>query len=160
MISGSPKFREGTSAVLISTDGRLLCLVKTTGDGVLLEFPSVVDAVECAVAVQAVMVERNEGVPADRQMLFRIRINLGDILIDGDDSGFRGGYARVRDVRVGHVGAVGVGYHPYVARGAWYRGAPVAAAAVGGAALGAAAAGAAAASAYPYCGYPPYPPCY
>src|SRR5262249_17884747 len=43
-------------------------------------------------------------------------------------------------------------YHPYVARGAWYRGAPYAAAAVGGAALGAAAVGAAAANAYPYCG--------
>ena len=51
-------------------------------------------------------------------------------------------------------------YHPYVARGAWYRGAPYAAAAVGGAALGAAAVGASAANAYPYCGYPPYPPCY
>jgi adenylate cyclase len=60
-------------------------LVKTTGDGVLLEFPSVVDAVECAVAVQAVMAERNEGVPAERRMLFRIGINLGDILIEGDD---------------------------------------------------------------------------
>ena len=60
-------------------------LVKTMGDGVLLEFPSVVDAVECAVAVQAVMAERNEGVPQDRRMLFRIGINLGDILIEGDD---------------------------------------------------------------------------
>jgi adenylate cyclase len=60
-------------------------IVKTTGDGVLLEFPSVVDAVECAVAVQAVMVERNEGVPAERRMLLRIGINLGDILIEGED---------------------------------------------------------------------------
>jgi TolB-like protein len=60
-------------------------LVKSTGDGVLLEFPSVVDAVDCSVAVQAVMAERNEGVPADRRMLFRIGINLGDILIEGDD---------------------------------------------------------------------------
>jgi TolB-like protein/Tfp pilus assembly protein PilF len=59
--------------------------VKSTGDGVLLEFPSVVDAVECAVAVQEVMAQRNEGVPEDRQMLFRIGINLGDILIEGDD---------------------------------------------------------------------------
>jgi TolB-like protein len=59
--------------------------VKSTGDGVLLEFPSVVDAVECAVAVQAVMAQRNEGVPGDRRMLFRIGINLGDILIEGDD---------------------------------------------------------------------------
>jgi len=60
-------------------------IVKTTGDGVLLEFPSVVDAVECAVAVQAVMAERNEGVPAERRMLLRIGVNLGDILIEGDD---------------------------------------------------------------------------
>jgi class 3 adenylate cyclase len=60
-------------------------LVKTTGDGVLLEFASVVDAVEYAVAMQAVMDQRNEGVPADRRMLFRIGINLGDILIEGDD---------------------------------------------------------------------------
>jgi len=60
-------------------------LVKTTGDGVLLEFPSVVDAAECAVAVQAAMAERNQGVPEDRRMLFRIGINLGDILIEGND---------------------------------------------------------------------------
>jgi TolB-like protein/Flp pilus assembly protein TadD len=60
-------------------------IVKTTGDGVLLEFSSVVDAVECAVAVQAVMAERNEHIPKDGRMLFRIGINLGDILIEGDD---------------------------------------------------------------------------
>jgi TolB-like protein/class 3 adenylate cyclase len=59
--------------------------VKTTGDDILLEFPSVVDAVECAVAVQAAMAERNNGIPEDRRMLFRIGINLGDILIEGDD---------------------------------------------------------------------------
>jgi adenylate cyclase len=71
-----------TDALVAKHGGRI---VKTTGDGVLLEFPSVVDAVECAVAVQAVMAERNEGVPAERRMLFRIGINLGDILIEGDD---------------------------------------------------------------------------
>src|SRR6188472_4552668 len=60
-------------------------LVKATGDGVLLEFPSVVDAVECAIPVQEVMAERNEGTPQDRRMLFRIGINLGDILIEGED---------------------------------------------------------------------------
>src|SRR5258708_7792284 len=60
-------------------------IVKTTGDGLLIEFPSVVDAVECAVAVQTVISERNEGIPQDRRMLFRIGINLGDILIEGDD---------------------------------------------------------------------------
>ena len=74
--------RAVTDALVAKHGGRL---VKTTGDGVLLEFPSVVDAVECAVAVQAVMAERNEGVPQDRRMLFRIGINLGDILIEGDD---------------------------------------------------------------------------
>src|ERR1700761_8410291 len=71
-----------TDALVTKHGGRL---VKSTGDGVLLEFPSVVDAVECAVAVQAVTAERNEGIPQDRRMLFRIGINLGDILIEGDD---------------------------------------------------------------------------
>src|SRR5580692_8826449 len=74
--------RKVTDALVAKHGGRL---VKTTGDGVLLEFPSVVDAVECAVAVQAVMDRRNEGLPVDRRMLFRIGINLGDILIEGDD---------------------------------------------------------------------------
>ena len=74
--------RAVTDALVAQHGGRL---VKTTGDGVLLEFPSVVDAVECAVAVQAVMAARNEGVPEDRRMLYRIGINLGDILIEGDD---------------------------------------------------------------------------
>src|SRR4249920_287700 len=74
--------RKVTDALVAKHGGRL---VKTTGDGVLLEFPSVVDAVECAVAVQAVMAERNQGVPEDRRMLFRIGVNLGDILIEGDD---------------------------------------------------------------------------
>ncbi len=74
--------RKVTDALVAKHGGRL---VKTTGDGVLLEFPSVVDAVECAVAVQAVMAERNQGVPEDRRMLLRIGINLGDILIEGDD---------------------------------------------------------------------------
>jgi TolB-like protein/Flp pilus assembly protein TadD len=74
--------RKVTDALVAKHGGRL---VKTMGDGVLLEFPSVVDAVECAVAVQAVMAERNEGIPQDRRMLFRIGINLGDILIEGDD---------------------------------------------------------------------------
>src|SRR5215472_13103140 len=74
--------RKVTDALVAKHGGRL---VKTTGDGVLLEFPSVIDAVECAVAVQAVMAERNLGVPEDRRMLFRFGINLGDILIDGDD---------------------------------------------------------------------------
>jgi TolB-like protein/tetratricopeptide (TPR) repeat protein len=74
--------RAVSDALVAKHGGRI---VKTTGDGLLLEFPSVVDAVECAVAVQAVMAERNHGIPQDRRMLFRIGINLGDILIEGDD---------------------------------------------------------------------------
>jgi TolB-like protein/class 3 adenylate cyclase/Flp pilus assembly protein TadD len=74
--------RAVSDALVAKHGGRI---VKTTGDGLLLEFPSVVDAVECAVAVQAVMVARNAGVPQDRRMLFRIGINLGDILVEGDD---------------------------------------------------------------------------
>jgi class 3 adenylate cyclase len=73
--------RRVTDALVAKHGGRL---VKTTGDGVLLELPSVVDAVECAVAVKAVMAQTNEGVPQDRRMVFRIGINLGDILIAGD----------------------------------------------------------------------------
>jgi TolB-like protein len=74
--------RKVTDALVAKHGGRL---VKTTGDGVLLEFPSVVDAVEYAVAVQEVMARRNEGTPQDQRMQFRIGINLGDILIEGDD---------------------------------------------------------------------------
>jgi class 3 adenylate cyclase len=69
-------------ALIAGHGGRI---VKTTGDGLLLEFASVVDAVECAIAMQAVMAERNAGVPPDGRMVFRIGINLGDILIEGDD---------------------------------------------------------------------------
>jgi len=60
-------------------------IVKTTGDGLLIEFPSVVDAVDCAVAVQALMAERNADVAQDLRMLFRVGVNLGDVVIDGDD---------------------------------------------------------------------------
>jgi class 3 adenylate cyclase/pimeloyl-ACP methyl ester carboxylesterase len=60
-------------------------IVKTTGDGMLVEFASVVDAVACAVKIQRSMVGRNAGVAAERQIVFRIGINVGDIIIDGDD---------------------------------------------------------------------------
>jgi adenylate cyclase len=60
-------------------------IVKTTGDGLLLEFPSVVDAVRCAVDVQHGMAERNAGVPPERRIEFRFGINVGDVIIDGDD---------------------------------------------------------------------------
>ena len=60
-------------------------IVKTTGDGVLVEFSSVVDAVRCAVDVQRGMAERNADVPQEKRIEFRIGINLGDIIIDGGD---------------------------------------------------------------------------
>ena len=59
--------------------------MKTTGDGLLLEFASVVDAVRCAVDVQRGMAERNAGMPAEKRIDFRIGINVGDIIIDDDD---------------------------------------------------------------------------
>src|ERR1700746_273820 len=60
-------------------------IVKTTGDGLLLEFASVVDAVRCAVEVQREMAERNADVPPDRRIEFRMGINVGDIIRDGRD---------------------------------------------------------------------------
>jgi adenylate cyclase len=60
-------------------------IVKTTGDGVLVEFPSVVDAVKCAVEVQQAMAVSETDVPEERRIHYRIGINLGDIVIDGDD---------------------------------------------------------------------------
>ena len=60
-------------------------IVKTTGDGILIEFPSAVDAVRNAVAIQQAMVARNAPVPEDRRIAFRIGINVGDIVIQGED---------------------------------------------------------------------------
>jgi TolB-like protein/class 3 adenylate cyclase/Tfp pilus assembly protein PilF len=60
-------------------------IVKTTGDGLLLEFPSVVDAVRCVIEVQTAMALKMSDVPEDRRIAFRIGVNLGDIIIDGDD---------------------------------------------------------------------------
>ncbi len=60
-------------------------IVKTTGDGLLAEFASVVDAVRCAVAVQQAMPERNTDLAADNRIELRIGINLGDVIVEGDD---------------------------------------------------------------------------
>ena len=85
---------EGTLAQLKAHRGELLDptiaehrgrIVKTTGDGVLVEFASVVDAVRCALDIQHGMTERNATVPLDRRIEFRIGINVGDIIIDDDD---------------------------------------------------------------------------
>jgi adenylate cyclase len=60
-------------------------IVKTTGDGILIEFPSVVEAVACAVAVQRGMAERNASIPEDQRIVFRVGINLGDIIVEDTD---------------------------------------------------------------------------
>jgi adenylate cyclase len=74
--------RELTDPKIAEHHGRI---VKTTGDGVLVEFPSVVNAVQCAVEIQREMARRNADAPKERRIEFRIGINLGDIIIDGDD---------------------------------------------------------------------------
>ncbi len=74
--------REAARPIVASLSGRI---VKTTGDGLLLEFPSVVAAVECAIAIQRLMAERNAGTPEAKRIVYRIGVNLGDVLIEGDD---------------------------------------------------------------------------
>jgi adenylate cyclase len=74
--------RELTDPKIAEHRGRI---VKTTGDGLLVEFASVVDAVRCAVELQREMALRNDGVPMERRIEFRIGINLGDIIIEEND---------------------------------------------------------------------------
>src|SRR5438045_8994274 len=74
--------RELIDPAIAAHHGRI---VKTTGDGALVEFASVVDAVGCAVVIQRRMVVRNAGLEEDKRIIFRIGINVGDIIIDEDD---------------------------------------------------------------------------
>jgi adenylate cyclase len=74
--------RELVDAKIREHRGRI---VKTTGDGMLVEFSSVVDAVRCAVEIQRAMLDRNAGIAEDKRVIFRIGVNLGDVIIDGDD---------------------------------------------------------------------------
>ena len=74
--------REAAAAFVRAFGGRL---VKTTGDGILLEFPSVIAAVECAILIQKMMAERNSALPDAKRLLYRMGINLGDVLVEGDD---------------------------------------------------------------------------
>jgi len=74
--------REAAQPIIAGRGGRI---VKMMGDGLLLEFPSVVDAVECAVSIQGLMIERNVNAPESKGIVYRIGVHLGDVLIDGDD---------------------------------------------------------------------------
>src|SRR6516162_2381922 len=60
-------------------------IVKTTGDGLLIEFGSAVGAVECALALQRLATERNAGIASERRMQWRIGVHIGDVLIEGED---------------------------------------------------------------------------
>src|SRR4051794_3335738 len=68
--------------MILNHGGRL---VKNTGDGFLLEFPSIVGAIEAAIAMQTLMAERNHHLPADRMMQFRMGIHMGDVMADEDE---------------------------------------------------------------------------
>jgi TolB-like protein/class 3 adenylate cyclase len=74
--------REAARPVVAELGGRI---VKTMGDGLLLEFPSIVAAVECAAAIQKLMAERNAEIPEPKRIVYRIGVNLGDVLTEGDD---------------------------------------------------------------------------
>ena len=81
-LSALKAHRDAVTPIVQEHGGRI---VGTAGDGLLLEFPSVTEAVLCAVEVQPLMAERNAAVPDSRKMLYRIGINLGDVLVDGDN---------------------------------------------------------------------------
>ena len=74
--------RDAARPLVMGRGGRI---VKTMGDGFLLEFPSVVDAVECAIAIQGLMIERNSETPEGKKIVYRVGVHLGDVLIEGDD---------------------------------------------------------------------------
>ncbi|MFO1068883.1 MAG: adenylate/guanylate cyclase domain-containing protein [Geminicoccaceae bacterium] len=74
--------QEAIDPAIAAHGGRI---VKLMGDGMLVEFASAVDAVTCAAELQALAAARNDGQPAERAIRFRIGINLGDIIVEGDD---------------------------------------------------------------------------
>jgi adenylate cyclase len=74
--------RSALHPIFLNHGGRV---VKNTGDGFLLEFPSIVEAIECTVAAQTLMAERNSQLPADRMMQFRVGIHMGDVIVDEDE---------------------------------------------------------------------------
>jgi adenylate cyclase len=74
--------RSAIYPIILNHGGRI---VKNTGDGFLLEFPSIVGAVESAIAMQTLMAERNNHLPSDRAMQFRLGVHMGDVLADEDE---------------------------------------------------------------------------
>src|ERR1700716_2910499 len=83
-------------------------VVKNTGDGFLVEFPSIVEAIETAIAMQALMAERNNHLPADRVMQFRLGVHMGDVIADEDEVFGDGVNVAVRRESVAAPGGVAV----------------------------------------------------
>ena len=102
--------RSAIYPIILNHGGRL---VKNTGDGFLLEFPSVVGAIEAAIAMQALMAERNDHLPADRVMQFRLGIHMGDVISDEDDVFGDGVNIAVRLEAIAAPGGVAVSAKAY-----------------------------------------------
>ena len=85
-------------------------IVKLTGDGMLGQFPSVVNAVECAADIQRAMRDRNIDLPLDRRMEFRIGVNLGDVIVKGDDIYGDGANVAVPLERIAEAGGISVSH--------------------------------------------------
>ena len=75
------EYREIFSSIVTQYNGRV---VDSPGDNILSEFASVVDAVQCAVEIQKVLKAKNEDLPENRRMIFRIGVNLGDVIHEGE----------------------------------------------------------------------------
>jgi len=75
-------FRELIEPKIAEHHGRI---VRIAGDGLLVEFASVIAAVQCAVEIQAAMIDRNAGLPQEKRIEFRMGVNVGDVVVDGTD---------------------------------------------------------------------------
>jgi adenylate cyclase len=102
--------RSAIYPIILNHGGRL---VKNTGDGFLVEFPSIVEAIESAIAMQALMVERNDHLPADRVMQFRMGVHMGDVIADEDEVFGDGVNVAVRLEAIAVPGGVAVSAKAY-----------------------------------------------
>jgi adenylate cyclase len=102
--------RSAIYPIILNHGGRV---VKNTGDGFLLEFPSIVGAIEAAIAMQALMAERNSHLPADRVMQFRLGVHMGDVIADEDEVFGEGVNIAVRLESVAAPGGVAVSEKAY-----------------------------------------------
>ena len=102
--------RSAIYPIILNHGGRV---VKNTGDGFLLEFPSIVGAIESAIAMQTLMAERNNHLPADRVMQFRMGVHMGDVISDEDEVFGDGVNIAVRLEAVAAPGGVAVSAKAY-----------------------------------------------